>query len=123
MKDIHKDVLGQSEDALQQKCIFWFHNEYPHLRGLLFSIPNGGDRSGKEGKTLRLTGLMPGVSDLIFLYRTQAYLIEIKTNSITSKQTKPQQKWQEIVEYQGFNYFIAKSLEDFRRLMNQLIVV
>lgn len=120
MKDLNNDVPGQSEDALQQKCYVWFWNNYPHLRGLLFAVPNGGKRDGKTGKLLNLTGLVKGVSDLIFLYRTQTYLIELKVEE--RKQTKEQIVWQDLVEHHGFVYFVVRSLTDFKRLMNQLIV-
>lgn len=122
MKEIHNDVKNQSEDALQQKCYFWFWNHYDGLRGLLFSVPNGGNRNAREGKKMNLTGVVSGVSDLIFLYHTQAYLIEIKTDRKGSSQSKNQVIWQKTVERQGFNYFIVRSLIDFKRLMNQLIV-
>lgn len=121
MKDIHNDTLEQSEDALQQKCIFWFHNDYSNLRGLLFSVPNGGARTSKEGKRMKLTGVVPGVSDLILLYKTQTYLIELKIKR--GNQSSVQKNWQEKVECQGFNYFIITSLTEFRRLINQLIVI
>jgi len=121
MKDIHTDTIGKSEDALQQKCYFWFWNEFPHLRGLLFSVPNGGLRNKREAVRLSKTGLYSGVSDLILLYRTQAYLIELKVEG--RKLFKNQRNWKEIVEHQGFNYFIVNSLHDFRRLITQLVVV
>mgnify|MGYP000046985433 FL=1 len=70
MKNIEKDVLGQSENALQQKCYFWFHNTYPEYRGLLFAVPNGGKRTKREAKTLKLTGVVSGVSDMIFLFNS-----------------------------------------------------
>jgi len=122
MKNIHTDVIGQSEDALQQKCYFWFWNNYPHLRGLLFAVPNGGARDGKEGKKLQLTGVVPGVSDLILLYRTQAYLIELKKDK-KAKQRKHQKEWQKEVEHQGFTYFVVRSLVDFKRLIKTLVVI
>jgi|SRR5210317_2121565 len=120
-KDIHKDVKGQSEDALQQKCVFWFWNEYPSLRGLLFSVPNGGTRSGKEGKKLNLTGVVSGVCDLILLYNNRAFLIEMKTEHKRSKQSTNQRLWQEKVEAHGFHYFIVRSLQDFKELIRLLI--
>jgi hypothetical protein len=78
-KDMHTDVPGQSEDALQQKCYVWFWNTYPHLRGLLFAVPNGGTRNAREAKKFNLTGLVSGVSDMILLYNKEAILIELKT--------------------------------------------
>ena len=118
-KDITKDIKGQSEDALQQKCIFWFHNTYPSLRGLLFSVPNGGVRNAREGKKLKQTGVVSGVSDLILLYDGKANLIELKTE--IGSQSKNQKDWQRKVEMQGFSYYLIRSLVDFKLLITGVI--
>lgn len=120
-KDIYIDVPGQSEDALQQKCFFWFWNTYPNLRRLLFSVPNGGVRDPKEAKKLRLTGLTPGVSDFILLFKAIAYLIELKKDD-KARQSRDQRIWQEDVEAQGFTYFLITSLTDFKILINTIIL-
>ena len=120
MKDIHTDVANQSEDALQQKCCFWFHNSFPGLRGLLFSVPNGGTRDVREVMKLKATGLTPGVSDLIFLYNGTAFLIELKRDK-TSRQNKAQVIWQDQVSSQGFHYFIVRSLVEFKDLIRTLL--
>lgn len=119
-KNIYSDVVGQSEDALQQKCYLWFHNNYPNLRGLFFSVPNGGHRDAREAKRLNLTGVVSGVSDTIFLYRSRAYFIEFKRNDERAVQSKKQKEWQELVERHGFAYFIVRSLEDFKTIINSL---
>jgi len=119
-KDIHNDVIGQTEDALQQKCITWFWNTFPHLRGLLFSVPNGGERSARQGKTLNLTGLVSGVSDLILLYRGKVFCIELKKD-YKSNQSSNQIEWQSKVESQGIPYFVVRSLNEFKILINTII--
>ena len=118
-KNIHEDVVGQSEDALQQKCVFWFHNNYPNLRGLLFSVPNGGYRNKREAAKLNQTGLVSGVADLLFMYECYTYCIELKTETGTQRET--QRIWQGKVEYQGFKYFIIRSLEDFKKLIKTIV--
>jgi hypothetical protein len=122
MKDIQIDVQGQTEDALQQKCVFWFHNKYPGLRGLLFSVPNGGARSSKEGKRMKLTGVVKGVSDLIFLYKREAYLIELKKDT-NSKQSRDQIYWENKVKTQGFRYVVIRSLYDFKAFIATIIAI
>jgi len=119
-KNIYKDVLGQTEDALQQKCCFWFWNEYPELRKLLFSVPNGGWRRGKDAKTMQRTGLTPGVSDLILLFKGKTYLIELKKDKKAS-QNPAQMAWQTQVVAQGFPYFIVRSLEEFKKLIQKIL--
>lgn len=121
IKDIHNDVPGQSEDALQQKCYFWFWNTFPKLRGLLFSVPNGGTRDPREVIKFKQTGLVPGVSDLIFLFDGNCFLIELKRDSKVAKQSKKQLNWQELVENEGFEYFIVRTLTDFKELIFKII--
>lgn len=118
--DITKDIKGQSEEALQQKCYYWFHNNYPDLRGLLFHIPNGGSRSSSEGKKFKLVGVIPGVADLCFLYNSQAYFIELKKDAF-SKQSKKQKDWEDKVSSQGFFYEVIYSLIDFQTLIQTIV--
>lgn len=54
-----------SEEQLQAKCYQWFHNSFPALRGLLFHIPNGGNRSMREGAAFKAIGVIAGVPDLM----------------------------------------------------------
>ena len=117
--NIHIDVQGQSEDALQQKCVFWFHNAYPHLRGLLFAVPNGGSRNAREGQKLKRTGVVAGVSDLILLYMGSAFLLELKTE--TGSQSKKQKDWQSKAEQEGFEYFVIRSLAKFKSVIKTII--
>jgi len=119
-KNITEDVKGQSEDALQQKCYFWFWNEYPHLRGLLFSVPNGGTRDPREVNKLKLTGLYSGISDLILLNRGRTFFIELKRDE-KATQSENQKNWQKLIESEGFTYFIIYSLSDFKILIQNII--
>ena len=119
IKDIHIDVLGQSEDALQQKCVFWFNRKYPLLRGLLFAVPNGGYRNKREAYKFLQTGLVKGVSDLILLFNGRAYLLEAKT--LTGKQSKTQKLWEEKVSKNGFDYYVFRSLRDFKQIIDLII--
>ena len=44
-----------------------------------FAVPNGGWRNVITAKNLKLEGVRPGVSDLIFLHQGSSYALEIKT--------------------------------------------
>ena len=121
MKDIKKDVIGQSENALQQKCYFWFHNTYPEYRGLLFAVPNGGKRTKREAKTLKLTGVYSGVSDMIFLFNSKCYLLELKRDLSFAVLSEKQKKWKQLVEKNGFDYLVIRNLESFRFEINSII--
>lgn len=119
-KSIYADATGQSEDALQQKCYLWFWNNFPLKRGLLFAVPNGGRRSGKEAKLFRLTGVVKGVSDLILLHLGKTYLLEMKTE--TGTQSKDQKDWEDKVTSEGFEYHLIRSVSDFKVIVCDIIL-
>lgn len=97
----------KSEERIQQEIFRWFHNTYPHLRGCLFHVPNGGERNGREAAKLKTMGVYPGVSDLILLYGGKATLIELKTE--TGTQSASQKKWELTMRGQGFEYVIFRT--------------
>lgn len=108
-----------SEDRLQQECYMWFHNHFPYLRGLLFHVPNGGARNPIEGKKFKAIGVVPGVADLLFMYKGTTYCLELKTEK--GKQSKKQENWQELVESHNFKYYVVRSLDAFQMHINLIV--
>lgn len=108
-----------SEDRLQQDCYCWFHNEFRELRGLLFHVPNGGNRSGREGAKFKAMGVFPGVSDFILFYKGEVYCIELKVDN--GKQSAKQKSWEKTVKRHGMNYNIVWSLQQFQDLIESII--
>lgn len=108
-----------SEDRLQQECYMWFWNTYPDLRGLLFAVPNGGYRTPQEAKKFKLTGVVSGVSDMLFMHNEKTYCFELKTQK--GYQSAKQTKWQQTIEKQGFNYFIIRDLTVFQSLIKNIL--
>lgn len=119
MNNIHQDVKGQSEDALQQKCYFWFHNNYQDLRGLLFHVPNGGARNKREAMKFKQIGLVPGVADLLFMFQGSVICFELKNSR--GRQSDIQKGWQSKVEMQGFPYYIIRTLEEFKIVIKTIV--
>jgi len=109
----------KSEERIQQECYMWFNNDYPELRGLLFHVPNGGARAGKEGKKLKLVGVVPGVSDLILLYNSKPYCFELKNDY--GRQSINQREWEKKVNKQNINYRIITSLKEFQFVIKKII--
>ena len=84
----------QSEALLQSKCFQWAHNTYPLLRGLLFSVPNGGTRNAREGVLLKATGTTAGIPDMICLYRgIVGFEFKSETGSVSPVQKKIHEIW------------------------------
>ncbi len=114
-----KKYNGLSEDRIQQECYMWFWNTYPDLRGLLFAIPNGGKRSSQEARKFKLTGTDSGVSDMLFMYNSNTYCLELKTE--VGYQSKNQKIWEDVIVKQGFPYFVIRSLEQFKGVIEKII--
>lgn len=64
------------------------------------------------------TGLMGGVSDLIVLFPNKCIFVECKTK--IGKQSDKQKDFQQIVEALGFEYWLVRSLEDFKTKIFEL---
>lgn len=109
----------KSENAIQQECYMWFHNTYPKLRGCLFAVPNGGARSKIEGRLFKETGLVAGVSDMLFMFKGNTYCFELKT--VIGFQSEKQIEWQKVIESQGFNYFIIRDSSLFKSIIKSII--
>ena len=106
-----------TEDQLQQSIVIWFKNEYQmHGKGLIFSVPNGGTRNMLEAKKLKQTGAMAGVSDLIVLLNGKCLFVELKIEK--GIQSEVQKIFEERVKNLNFDYFIIRSLEDFKKLID-----
>lgn len=106
------------ESRLQCTCVQWFRLAHPDKRLLLFAVPNGGFRIASEAARLYAEGVVPGVSDLIYLEPRGCYgalCIEMKTTLTGSRQSDRQKEWQAAVEAVGIKYVICRTLEEFQR--------
>jgi len=108
-----------TESKLQQDIYNFYQNTYclkhHSPRGLIFSVPNGGTRNAMEAITLKATGLLAGVSDLIVITPNGKILfIELKTE--TGIQSTVQKDFQFRIELLGYEYHLIRSLTDFQSL-------
>ena len=119
--------MTQEEHNIQAACVRWFGYAHPELRGLLFSVPNGGARSKATAGRLKAEGVVAGVSDLILLVPCcrakitennaaeieirHALCIEMKKNG--GYQSPEQKIWQRLVEEHGYKYAVCRSLDEF----------
>ena len=103
------------EHRLQCACVRWFELQYPHLRGRLFAVPNGGRRDALTGARLKAEGVVAGVSDLVLLHRGRQYgalLIEMKKPG--GRQSASQRWWQSVVAGGGdYKYVVCHTLDEF----------
>lgn len=111
-----------TENQLQQQIITYYNNNYclknMNPRGLIFAVPNGGSRHFLEAKTLKATGTLAGVSDLILIHTTGTlYFLELKIEK--GIQSEVQKDFENRVTLLGFEYHIIRSLEDFKKIIQK----
>lgn len=108
---------SDEEHRTQVSCVRWFNLQYPHLRGRLFAVPNGGRRDAVTGAKLKDEGVIAGVSDLILLKSNHCYgalLIEMKRKD--GRQRASQRWWQSVItENDEYKYVVCHSFDDFMR--------
>jgi hypothetical protein len=110
--------MDQSEARLQEECYIYFHNTYPHLRGLFFKIKNEGTNK-ITGARDKATGLVAGVADSCMLVDGIAIFIEFKTE--TGKQSPAQKSWQNTIQESGYQYYIIRNLTNFKYLCQNIL--
>jgi len=118
-------TLELSEAALQQRIVRHYRNTYclkhHNPRCLLFSVPN----ESNVAKAMKLiqTGLYPGAADLVICHRRdhlsiQWLFVEVKTPN--GVQSVKQRLFQNHCNQCGIRYEIVRSLEDFKRVVENL---
>lgn len=110
--------MKQSEAAFQQQCRISFNNKYPNLRGLLFHVRNNSE-SSRDGAYWKELGVIPGVSDFMFLFKGKCHCIELKTPY--GNQSEAQVIWEKKVVSQGIDYYIVNSIQKFDSLIEKIV--
>ena len=117
-----KKKPSNDEHRIQVSCVRWFRMQYPQFAQVLFAIPNAARRSERMGAYMKDEGMVPGVADLIFLKANRFYgalCIEMKKPKGTQADT--QKKWQQAAERAGNRYVICRSIEDFKKEIDEYI--
>ena len=109
----------KSEARIQQEIVMFFNNEYPELRGCL-CYNNNNSAGGLRGKLNKFLGVVKGRSDMVLYYKSFSVMIELKTEK--GRQSDHQRDWQYLMKQQGFEYYIIRSLDEFKELINKIII-
>lgn len=115
---------SEIEHYIQSACVRWFRSAYPAMCHNLFAVPNAGQRSARMGAWYKEEGLLPGVADLVLLKSNRYYgalLIEMKTPSKNSKQSKSQKNWEQHITKDGYKYIVCRSINDFIKEVTEYI--
>lgn len=115
-------MVSKTEAAIQQECVMWLRNNYclahHSPRYIMFSVPNEGI-DPKEQSRKKAIGLLNGVSDTII--DTGKALIYCEFKDEKGRQTPAQVEFQSRVETLGREYWLVRSLEQFKEMVSKII--
>jgi|SRR5215211_1846982 len=120
VKALNNKQVNMYEARLQSICFTWHWNSFPSERGRLFMVYNN-PNNRIEGAVLKGMGMVPGVSDLIYLFKDEwkispsVKFLECKLPGC--KQDKEQIKFESMVKMLGFGYYLFHSLDEFKLLI------
>jgi 3-hydroxy-3-methylglutaryl CoA synthase len=116
-----KQLSTSTEDILQAELFKYYHNKYctklSNPQHIIFAVPNGGQRSKAQAMLFKATGLIAGVADLIVIQPNRIVFIELKKEK--GKQSDDQQQFERKVKSLGFEYYLIRSLEQFKSYLEQ----
>mgnify|MGYP006921348717 CR=1 FL=1 len=121
-------MADKIELRFQSQCFQWFHNTYGRFghNGRMFRIKNELDSFGGSGLTRMkqlsenlATGIIPGVADAGLIVHEGMVWFEFKVGNNT--QSEEQINWQKCVRKHGHLYFVVTTLEQFQKIINDLI--
>lgn len=113
--------IKHTERKFQSICYQWFYNTFPHLRGLLYHVPNGEERNPITANLLKGAGVVAGIPDLVFHYRAKTYFFELKNESGKGRVSDDQEKIHKQLDSQRFLVWIVSDFDSFKYLIESII--
>lgn len=118
---IMKNETKNTERKFQSICFQWFYNTYPHLRGLLYHVPNGEKRDPITANLLKGAGVIAGIPDLVFHYRAKTYFFELKNEDGKGRLSEDQKKIHKQLDAQRFLVWVVSDFDSFKYLIESII--
>ena len=115
-----KKKRAKPESIMQQACVIYFLSKYPQYKGLLFAIPNGGDRHILVAMNLKSEGVVAGVPDLFLSiprggFHGMYLEAKIKPNSLSDKQLVMMHKFKQ----QGYKAVVFWTFYEFVHVIDE----
>jgi hypothetical protein len=124
--------INPSEADIQASFIVWFNLFKPTLADSIFHVPNGGSRfkvknkRGEwycpEGNKLKKMGAKSGVADIFLMVpNRQFHGLWLEFKSEKGKQSPEQKEFEKTALSRGYQYKIAKSLDDAIKIVTEYV--
>lgn len=114
----NKGKAANTEHDLQVACLRWL--QFAHPMVLCYAIPNGGYRTITTARAMRAEGQKAGMPDLHIPIARHGYnslYIEVK-NGKARRLSEHQKEMHERLRDYGNKVVVCKTLDDFRREVN-----
>ena len=102
------------EQALQVEIVQWMKRTLPP-EVVFFHVPNGGNRSAREGAIFKAMGVVAGVPDLLIAWPGVVVAIELKAGK--GKASPAQEIMHERLKAIGWHVAEARTLSDFQSVL------
>ena len=110
--------MKTTEHEIQVACVNYFRLRYP--KGLIYAIPNGGQRNVIVASKLKAEGVLSGVPDLHIPMAKKGYnglYIELK-NGKAGKVSDNQQTIMDKLQSEGYRCEVCRSFDEFRNVVD-----
>lgn len=101
----------KTEHNIQKSIVRWFRKEYPEY--IVFSTNN--EACYKRKTYFTEAGMLNGLADLVIVLPNKIIFVELKTEK--TKQSPSQKEFEVKINSLGYNYYIIRSLDDFKELI------
>jgi len=110
--------MKTTEHEIQVNCVNYFRLRYP--KGLIFAIPNGGQRNVIVASKLKAEGVLSGVPDLCIPIAKKGYnglYVELKNGKV-GKVSDNQQTIMSKLQSEGYQCEVCRSFDEFRSVVD-----
>lgn len=114
--------MKQPEHILQVACVNYFRLRYP--KGLIYAIPNGGQRNVIVASKLKAEGVLSGVPDLHIATAKKGFhglYVELK-NGKAGKISDNQKTIMEKLQSEGYRCEVCRSFDEFKNVVNDYML-
>jgi hypothetical protein len=113
---------GQTESQQQAECVEWFRETYPEYSLLLYAVPNGGKRSGREAAQFAREGVVSGVPDQVLAVPKNGYHgLYIEQKKKGNKPSPNQLTVMGALTGQGYKCVVVYSTEEFQQVITEYL--
>ena len=114
--------MKTTEHEIQVNCVNYFRLRYP--KGLIYAIPNGGQRNVIVAAKLKAEGVLSGVPDLHIPLAKNGFhglYIELK-NGKAGRVSDNQRTTMEKLQSEGYRCEVCRSFDEFKNVVDDYML-